>query len=219
MNVEVRVELPKEYLTEDELKEIGQDFINKFNIVGKLQNKNNKYEITSENTPTYDMDLIKGDSQNKLIITGKDKNGNSLQINLLTFSDKYSSLKKTELIVNVISNELKQYDNIQKNIKDIFNNMEKDPEINTCIIGTFSGNIENNEKLKIVSNIMRKIDAKEIENYSEPDIISVSAYSPNIDNHIYTGNNKMNLNIAMRHNYTEDKTYIWIATPIISKGY
>lgn len=219
IKIKASEKISEDYLTESEIKGIGQGLIDKLHIVGELEDKNKQYEMINGKKPMYNIDFIQEDNQKKLIITGKDKKDNSVKINVLTFSDKYSNLNRTELTVNIISNEIKEYEYNQRNIKNIFQKMGKDPEIKTSIVGTFNGNIKNDEKMEIVSNIMKRINAKEIERYLQPDIISISAYSPNIDNHIYTGNNKMNLNIAMRHNYTEAKTYIWIATPIISEGY
>ncbi len=53
----------------------------------------------------------------------------------------------------------------------------------------------------------------------EDDILSFSIFTPYIEEYIYTGSRKMNLNIAIRFNEYEDKTYIWIGTPIITIGY
>jgi len=50
----------------------------------------------------------------------------------------------------------------------------------------------------------------------EDDILSFSIFTPYIEQYIYTGSRKMNLNIAIRFNEYEDKTYIWIGTPIIT---
>jgi len=219
VRINARDQISEEYLNENEIKKVGQGLLDKFNIQGELEYENYHQDMLNENKPIYTMDFIEEEDQRKLIISGKDKNNSSVTIILLTYIDKYSNLNKTELIVDITSEKLEEYDKIQSNIKTIFNNMEMNPKINTCIVGTFDGDIENNEKIDIVSEIMARVGAKKVEEYTQPDIISISAYSPNIDNHIYTGNNKMNLNIAMRHNYTEDKTYIWIATPIINEGY
>lgn len=219
IKVNAKSQISKEFLTNNQMSEMGQDLVDKFNIQGNLENPNYQSEIVDWDNPMYTMDLIENENMKKLIISGRDKKDNSVTIILLTTLDKYSNLEKTELIVDIISKNLKDHDGIQNNIRNIFRDIDKEPKVNTCIVGTFGGNIDNSEKMEIVSDIMKKVDAREIEKFTQPDIISVSGYSPNIDNHIYTGNNKMNLNIAMRHNYTEDKTYIWIATPIIDHGY
>ncbi|OZV13462.1 hypothetical protein CIW83_04260 [Tissierella sp. P1] len=50
-------------------------------------------------------------------------------------------------------------------------------------------------------------------------LVSYTAYTPLIESSIFSGEKKVNLNLAIRYNENEDKTYIWIGTPIITTGY
>lgn len=61
--------------------------------------------------------------------------------------------------------------------------------------------------------------AKKVNGMSEKNLISVSAYSPLIDNNIEIEGRKINMNLALRYNAFEDKTYIWLATPVITIEY
>ena len=63
------------------------------------------------------------------------------------------------------------------------------------------------------------VKGRVVEKYEEDGIVSYSIFSPLIDEYIYTGNRKMNLNIALRYSELENKTYILIGTPIITIGY
>jgi len=87
------------------------------------------------------------------------------------------------------------------------------------MIGTFEGKLESSNKVKKITKTLQVINGNKIEGIMDESIISISAYSPNIDRFIYTGNNKMNLNIAMRYNEYEGKTYYWIGSPIITIEY
>lgn len=217
INIKAQGEINDEFLTEKSIKEIGQDLKEKFEIIGKLENKN-KLKL-NDTEKMYSMNYIEQNNNKKLIISGVDKSNKVVRINVLTYHDKYSNLNRTELIVNIMSKTTSDYKKIKQSVQNIFKKYNQTPQITSQVTGTFDGNIKNTEKFDIISNITKTVDARIVEKYKNPDILSVSAYSPNIDNHIYTGNNKMNLNIAMRHNYTEDKTYIFIATPIIEGGY
>ena len=91
--------------------------------------------------------------------------------------------------------------------------------ITTCVIGTFDGYVDLKENEKKVVEAAKMVKGKIVEEYKEDSLLSFSIFTPYIEEYIYTGSNKMNLNIALRYNEYEDKTYIWIGTPIITIGY
>ncbi|MGO1368648.1 MAG: YwmB family TATA-box binding protein [Senegalia sp. (in: firmicutes)] len=217
INIKAQDQINSEFLNEKSMKELGQDLKDEFKIIGELENEN-KLELNNDEK-LYSMKYIEQDESKKLIISGINNKNKIVRINALTYQDKYSNLNRTELIVNIMSETVDDYKEIKESVQKIFNKYESHPKITSQISGTIDGNINASKKLDIISNITKSVDARIVEEYKNTDILSVSAYSPNIDNHINTGKNKMNLNIAMRNNYTEDKTYIFIATPIIDGGY
>ncbi|NBI06028.1 YwmB family TATA-box binding protein [Senegalia massiliensis] len=218
ISIKAQGTINEEFMSEKDIKKLGQDFKNKFNIIGELESNNNIKQLNSTKK-LYSLEYIESENNKKIIVSGVDKNNRFVTINVLTYKDKYSNLNRTDLIVNIISQNVNNYKKIESNVQKIFEEYNTTPNITSKVIGTFEGNIKTEEKFNIISHITKTVDARIVEEYKNPDILSISAYSPNIDNHIYTGKNKMNLNIAMRHNYTEDKTYIFIATPIIDGGY
>lgn len=60
---------------------------------------------------------------------------------------------------------------------------------------------------------------KKVEGMEDENIISVSAYSSKLKEYIKLGSEKINLNVAIRYSSFDDKTYIWVATPIIAIEY
>ena len=50
-------------------------------------------------------------------------------------------------------------------------------------------------------------------------ITSYTVFTPYIDNYIFFFRKRVNLNLAIRYNEYENRTYIWIGTPIITTGY
>ena len=69
-----------------------------------------------------------------------------------------------------------------------------EPSVNSCMTGSYGGKLDNN-------------------------LISVSAYTPSIVQAVEVNGQKVNLNLAVRFNSYEDKTYIWLATPVITTEY
>jgi len=62
-------------------------------------------------------------------------------------------------------------------------------------------------------------NAKKVEGITEENLISISAYSPRVKSSILVNEKRVNINLAMRYNSYEDKTYIWLATPVITTEY
>ena len=64
------------------------------------------------------------------------------------------------------------------------------------------------------------MNAKEIDRIEDETFISITAYSKLLDeNYLEYLGNKINLNIGMRYSEDEDKTLLYIATPIIKLDY
>ncbi len=64
------------------------------------------------------------------------------------------------------------------------------------------------------------MNAEEIDRVKNENMISVTAYSKLLDkNYLEYLGNKINLNIGIRYSEDDDKTLIYIATPIIKLDY
>lgn len=104
-------------------------------------------------------------------------------------------------------------------MEKIFDEYGKPVNITTCVIGTFDGYMDLRENEKRILGVARAIKGKIVEEYKEDGVLSLSIFTPYIEEYVFTGNKKMNMNIAVRFNEYEDRTYIWIGTPIITVGY
>ena len=64
------------------------------------------------------------------------------------------------------------------------------------------------------------MNAEEIDRIENDNMVSVTAYSKFLeDNYLEYLGNQINLNIGIRYSEDEDKTLIYIATPIIKLDY
>lgn len=128
--------------------------------------------------------------------------------------------QRSNISINVI-NEMIQHDisDIASLLEEKFRKYRLKPKVNTCIIGCFDGKLDNEEMIRISKIILENAKAKKINGISDNNLISISAYSPRIDNSIEIQGKRMNMNIALRYNAYEDKTYIWLATPVITIEY
>lgn len=156
----------------------------------------------------------------QFMIQGIDDRSNLITFTLCSYQNIEDSLGETSFFVNVINNEqIIENNDIILKIEEIFDEHDKLMNVTTCIVGTINDNINILENEEKILDLTDEIDGKVIESYKDDGVLSFSIFTPHIEEYIYTGSKKMNLNIATRFNEYENKTYIWIGTPIITNGY
>lgn len=93
------------------------------------------------------------------------------------------------------------------------------PKFNSCITGCFDGKKDSKALNEACARIFAEAGARKVEGIREGSLISVSAFSSAIRESVNDNGNKVNLNLAIRYNSYEDKTYLWLATPVITTEY
>ena len=93
-------------------------------------------------------------------------------------------------------------------------------DISTCISGEFSKKLQFSKYDDIFQEILYNMSAEEIDRVESENMVSITAYSELFDeNYLEYLGNKINLNIGIRYSEDDDKTLIYIATPIIKLDY
>lgn len=136
-----------------------------------------------------------------------------------------SCIKKSDreayIMVDILENK------VYKDIVDIYTILENtiskytnDIEMNTCISGEYSKKLQIGNYDDIFNRILYNMNAKEIDRVQEENFISITAYSKVLEkNYLEYYGHKINLNIGMRYSEDDDKTIIYVATPIIKLDY
>ena len=125
------------------------------------------------------------------------------------------------IIIDILENK------VYKNIVDIYTIIEKSlykysntVDITTCISGEFYKKLQFDKYNDILEKILYNMKAEEIDRVENNNMVSVTAYSEFLDeNYLEYLGSKINLNIGIRYSEDEDKTLIYIATPIIKLDY
>ncbi|EPZ61221.1 hypothetical protein H477_0146 [[Clostridium] sordellii ATCC 9714] len=155
----------------------------------------------------------KAQSQVYAQIEEKDKNISIIVAN--------KSKNESYIIVDILENK------VYKDIVDIYRVVENSLNIHsdrvdiyTCLAGEYEKKLQVNKYDDILQKILYNMNAKEIDRVEEENFISITAFSKDIktDYIEYLGN-KVNLNIGIRYSENEEKTMIYIATPIIKLDY
>ena len=186
-------------ITKNEIKDICIDIINDLG----LEESDIKWEEKwgEKEKQIY----IQSNNSNKSIsIIGIKKNSN-----------------ESYIIVDILDNK------VYKNIVDIYTILEKSlykysniVDISTCISGEFSKKLQFSKYDDIFQEILYNMSAEEIDRVESENMVSITAYSELFDeNYLEYLGNKINLNIGIRYSEDDDKTLIYIATPIIKLDY
>jgi hypothetical protein len=195
---------PNKYDSMEILKALGVSFSRELGM-------NSEEEISREiveNDLIQQIDLIGYIPGKKLV---------NISVQLAKTNDKKI---ESYICVTVTDNiEKLSLDETRKTVLNVFERFGIETELNSCITGYYEGKLEKSKLVSISEKIFKTAAARKIEGINDKNLISVSAYSPAINNYITVNKKKINLNLAIRYNSYEDKTYIWLATPLIRTEY
>ncbi|MDL5041718.1 YwmB family TATA-box binding protein [Heyndrickxia coagulans] len=95
----------------------------------------------------------------------------------------------------------------------------KKPMVFSCIKGEFSDKMDHVLLRGKKEQLLKRLDAQEIETMEEKNFYAVSGYSPKFSENIHVKNRKMNVQIGLRDSGLGGKTTVVIGTPIITIEY
>ena len=154
-------------------------------------------------------------SQNKVFVNYNDQD-TSILVTGLKKNDKES-----HIVIDILNNKV--YKNIENNYQDLKNKLDTDynrKDINLCIAGEYTKKLQKTKINDILQKILYNMYAKEIDAIEDENFLSVNAYSKLLkENNIDYLYKEMNLNIGIRYSEDDDRTMIYIATPIIKIDY
>lgn len=186
-------------LEKEEMKNIFMEIISNLG----LEESNLKWIESKKDTQTQVYAQIDEKDRNiSIIVANKGKN-------------------ESYIIVDILENK------VYKDIVDIYTVVEntlnlycKKVDIYTCMAGEYKKKLQLHKYDDILKKILYNMNAKEIDRVEEENFMSVTAFSKLIktDYLEYLGN-KVNLNIGIRYSENEEKTMIYVATPIIKLDY
>ena len=164
-------------------------------------------------------EVIEETNMSKLSIYGQVDNKHMTLV-LYSYKDKKNNKSQTSIFLDISSD--KDYENIEditSKISKVLRKQHVKLKSNTCIIASYDGQLESQHKMEVLKRIINLSDARLVESLVNDDFLSYSLYTDNIEEYIYTGRNKINLNIAIRYDEYRDQTNIFLASPIITMGY
>ena len=161
---------------------------------------------------------VESDNQlNKVVLCGS--KGNKAY-NIAIESVKYETAGETYIVFDVSMD--KSYKDLMIEKQNIIKAVQVDESsinFSSCIIGTYKGRLSDAEADKKSRIALQSINAKKVEGIENEEMKSISAFSSNVDSYIMSDQARVNVQLAIRYSSYDDKTYIWIGTPLIPMGY
>jgi len=176
-----------------------------------------------------DFKVLKGGSRSESIIDNDfikkaELNGNSQEYGIVSINAQLNGdFKNTgDRTVTVGFTQELSCSGLEKIRRDALAVLKKYdiyPKVNSCITGSFEGRLDPKGTDEVLAKVFKETGARRVEGMNDGGLTSVSAYSPFIGDFIRAGGEKINLNAALRYNKNEDRTYIWLAVPVITTEY
>jgi hypothetical protein len=124
------------------------------------------------------------------------------------------------LVVNIIGDKTFENLNIYNElIRAAIEEAGGTPDVSTCVTGSMEGRLDEEETRELIDEAFSAAGAKSLEALDGMGFFSGCGYTPKITEYIEVLGEKVNLNIAVRYNDFESKTFVWIGTPVISVEY
>lgn len=204
-SIEAVVNYGNRYLNEEEKKELLNDIAKKIGL-------NETYEYSVERNGTGEVSKIykkakKATTSIKLASIENEINNNVIEL------EQY-------IIINItFNNSVENVITYKEKIDEIFVNMDLKAEITINLIGAYDGNLDINTKDSIVEQLLDAIEANIVTEKRDDSTYNVYAYTNLITKYITVEEKKVNVNIAINYDESNDVTNVMLSSPIINVDY
>jgi len=126
--------------------------------------------------------------------------------------------EKDLVVINItLFSNYKQFNSITNTIQGIFKKYGIKPTMTILMLGKYSGKLNKIEMKQMVDTIYNDLEARKIEKYEDDFQLGYTGYTSHIKHlpYINSGGERVNLDIRLRYNAYENKTYLYFGTPII----
>ena len=104
-------------------------------------------------------------------------------------------------------------------VEGMFDAMGIQGNVNMNLVGSIEGTLNSTEKNELADGLLDRLGAKVVTENRDRDIFTIYAYSKGAGSYITIGGNKINMNIAIGYDEEQDRTKVYLASPINSLDY
>jgi hypothetical protein len=106
-----------------------------------------------------------------------------------------------------------------KKVEAILAKAGSNHHITTCLVGWLDGKLEKDEWGRRLDNAGRALNLVETETLDQPNFISITGFSPVLPHRLEIADKRVNVNMAMRYSPYDNRTYVFIGSPVIAGEY
>ena len=149
-----------------------------------------------------------GDTEIKIItLNSVDKNGQSIEENYIMM----------ELLLKGEAG--KQASAYKDQVEEIYMSLGMEPNTNIYMSNQRPGRMSQVEQEQEIEEFLKDMDATEIERAEFDGVLTVYGYSNNIEQYVFQGEEKVNVNMAITYDEEQMVTYIHRAVPFIDRSF
>ena len=130
--------------------------------------------------------------------------------------EEYEKDPQTYLVVAVHGKKMENFSEYVKKVSKSIISLNGESKITSCVTGTFDGKLDEGKQSQILENICGYLNISDTEKMKDDYTFNIMAFSPLLSKGVQILDKNYNINIAIRYDSEEDKTYLWIGTPVIS---
>jgi hypothetical protein len=134
---------------------------------------------------------------------------------------KESGSEEAYLVVNIesIIGEPVSVISSQEKMNKIVKNFGASPRISTCLIGWLDGKLMDGEPQDLIKGAFSAMNGVIVDKLVQDQYVSVTGFSSAITDYLQVGGKKININMAVRYSQYDNRTYVIIGSPIITREY
>ncbi|MHB8172376.1 MAG: YwmB family TATA-box binding protein [Thermincolia bacterium] len=157
-----------------------------------------------------------------VILRGFIKPNTYLEIHSQTMEGAGEEESRAETYVTALLNSKDNDDQLlgKNKMEEGFGLISSKPaQVSTILSGIIDGSNSVSENKAIAEKAFESLGIKPFEGISNEGLVSLTGYSPEIREKLMMGEKELNINVALRYNRLENKTYVTIGSPIIATEY
>lgn len=142
-------------------------------------------------------------------------------ISEVIFPQGKSEQEEVYLVVMVETKPANEADlaNWQNKITAVIKDFGGSPRISTCLVGWLDGKLIDGEYNTRLRNGFNTVNATIIDETRYDNFASYTGFTPVISDYLEVSGKRINMNMAMRYSPYDDRTYITIGSPVITREY
>jgi hypothetical protein len=199
------VKLPDPHLNDQQLQNIVEQVMNQLDV------DENNYEIVQQQRNKHRI------VQAEAIRPGY----HAVAIAQVVPAKENGAEEEAYLVVNLesIIGEPISIISLQEKMNRIIKKIGDSPRISTCLIGWLDGKLMDGESQDLLKSAFSAIDGVIVDKLVQDQYVSVTGFSSAITDYLQVGGKKMNINMAVRYSQYDNRTYVIIGSPIITREY